>query len=62
MKINLLKSFIALTLAFYGGYLCLTAFKVGKLAKSINDFQKKIEFKSCVRVKSEVECREGVYK
>lgn len=62
MKISLIKSIIALTVAFYGGYLCITAFKVGKLAQSINDFQRSIEFKSCVKFKSEVECREEVYK
>jgi hypothetical protein len=41
----------------YVAYLALVTFKVGKLAESINDFQHKIEFKSCLRYKSMVECK-----
>jgi F0F1-type ATP synthase membrane subunit b/b' len=61
MRISLTKAIIALMLTFYGVYLCLASFGVGKLAQSINDFQRKIEFKSCLKYKSVLECKEEVY-
>lgn len=61
MKVSLLKAFVAVVISLYGAYLCVTGFGVGKLAQSINDFHKKVQFNACLKYKSALKCREEVY-
>ena len=57
-KTQAVTLFIFTFVIMYVAYLALVTFKVGKLATQINDFQRRIEFKSCLRYKSVVECKE----